>query len=155
MTSSYITGVIIFYRYGQNQAIIGAVETGNVPIAKLEKHSVRIACSNCQMENFTRVKGKISGNGMMWAICCCCFGSWLLSLLVLCMDVFREFTHYCPSCNSIAGKYRPPLSGGLICLFILIAVGVIASEILFFALFFIPLMQHWRDPEHYRNPYRG
>ena len=83
--NSYINGFIIFYRYGQNLAIIGAVETGNVPIAKLEKHSARIACSNCRGENFTGVKSKISRNGMMWAICFCCFGSWPLCLLVLWM----------------------------------------------------------------------
>ena len=110
--------------------MIGEVEAGNGEIAKLEKHSAGITCRNCRRENFTRVESKVSGNGMAWAICCCCFGTWLLSFLVFCMDGFREFTHYCPSCNSIVGMYKPSFSGGMICLLILITLGVIAVEIL-------------------------
>ena len=132
---------ISFYRYGQNPSTLEAVETGNFPIDKLEKESARILCKKCRRRTFTRVEGKVSDYwGYAWVICCCCFGLWPLSFLVLCMDVLREFIHYCPSCNSIAGKYRPPVSGGMICLFILITVGVIAYDILV-VLFLIPAIQ--------------
>ena len=111
--------------------MMGQVEARNGPIARLEKHSVRMVCTNCQKEVFTDVRNKISRRGVLWAILCFCFlGNFILSLLVLCMDVFKEFTHYCPSCNSIAGRYMPPLSGGVICLFICLIVGSIIIEIL-------------------------
>ena len=119
----------VFYRDGQNSDMIGAVETGNV---KLEKHSTRIVCSNCRKENFTRVEKKVSRDGMIWASCCCCIGSCYLSLLVLCIDVFREFIHYCPSCNSIAGRYKPSPSQGVGCLLFLIAMGIL---LLYFSVF--------------------
>ena len=116
--------------------MIGQVEAQNVPIAKLEKHSVRMVCSNCHKEVFTDVKNKISKRGVLWAILCCCFlGCFYLSLLVLCMDVFKEFTHYCPSCSSIIGRYIPPLSGRVNSLFICLIVGSIAIEILFICLY--------------------
>ena len=110
--------------------MIGQVEARNVPIAKLEKHSVRMVCSNCHKEVFTDVKKKISKRGILWAILCFCFGGFYLSLLVLLMDVFKEFTHHCPSCNSIAGRYMPPLPAGVICLFICLIVGAITIDIL-------------------------
>ena len=137
---SYINGFIIFHRYSQNPAIMGAMKTGNVPIAKLEKQSTRISCSKCRREIYTLVEDKVSGNGTAWAICCCCFGSLLLSFLVLCMDGFREFTHYCPSCKEIVGKYRPSFSGEMICLLVLITLGVIAVEILVAEIVLIPMM---------------
>ena len=138
--------------YGQNPTTLEAVERGNFPIDKLEKESARILCKKCRRRTFTRVESRVSNNGRVWAVCCGCFGIWPLSFLVLCMDVFREFIHYCPSCNSIAGKYRPPFSGGMICLFILITVGVIAFDILV-VLHLIQSMQHSEIQD--RDPYRG
>ena len=129
--------LLIFYRNGQNSDIIGAVETSNVSRC-LRKDSTRIVCSNCRKENFTRVEGKISGSGMMWVICCCCVGNLIVSLLLFCDDGIREFTHYCPSCNAMAGKYSPSLSGGVFCFFILITVGIIALEIWLFLRFIMP-----------------
>jgi len=122
-------------QYGFN----GSYDTGNILNAHVEgtkgrqeigKDSVMVRCSNCQRDNFTRVESKVSSNGMLWAILCCCFGSWLLSLLVLCMEGFREFFHYCPSCNSVIAIYKPKFSSGLICLLVLMSVGIIALQIL-------------------------
>ena len=115
--------------------MMGQVEVQIGPIAKLEKHSVRMVCSNCHKEVFTDVRNKISRRGVLWAILCFCFGGFYLSLLVLFMDVFKEFTHYCPSCSSIIGRYIPPLSGRVISLFICLIVGSIAIEILFICLY--------------------
>ena len=115
--------------------MIGEVEAENGRIARLEKHSVKRICSNCQEEIFTGVEKKISRRGLLWAVLCFCFLSFYLSILVLFMDVFKEFTHYCPSCSSIIGRYIPPLSGRVISLFICLIVGSIAIEILFICLY--------------------
>ena len=127
--------LIPFYRHGENAAMIGEVEAENGRIARLEKHSVKMICSNCQEEIFTGVEKKISRRGLLWAVLCFCFLSFYLSILVLFMDVFKEFTHYCPSCSSIIGRYIPPLSGRVISLFICLIVGSIAIEILFICLY--------------------
>ena len=115
--------------------MIGKVEAGNERIARLEKHSVIMICRNCHREIFTSVEKKISRRGVLWAVLCCCFLSFYLSLLVLFMDVFKEFIHYCPSCSSIIGRYIPPLSGGVICLFICLIVGAIAIDTLLICLY--------------------
>ena len=107
-------------------------------VYELQKHSVRARCPKCFTEQFTRVNSKVSSGGVTWAILCCCFGSWLLSLLVLCMDGFREFIHYCPACNSIMGIYRPKFSGGLIALLVLITLGIIGIEILLVIFVILP-----------------
>merc|ERR1711890_87759 len=92
-------------RIGENAPMIGEVEAEKGRITKLEKHSVKVVCSNCKREIFTSVEKKISGRGVLWAVLCCFFLSFYLSLLALFMDVFKEFTHYCPSCSSIIGRY--------------------------------------------------
>ena len=107
---------------------------------KLEKHSIKVRCTSCQRDNYTRVESKVTRNGEAWAVICCCFGSPLLSLLVLCMDGFREFRHFCPSCSSMIGTYYPKFSGGMMCLLILMTFGVVALQIIaiiFFYLFYI------------------
>ena len=108
----------------------------------LEKNPVQVRCTNCRRDNYTRVENKISGNGMAWAIICCCFGSWLLSLLVLCVDGFREFLHFCPSCNSMVGTYKPKFSGGFICVLILLTIGVVALQILIIMFYVIPMIEN-------------
>ena len=127
--------LIPFYRHGEHAAMIEGVKAENGRIARLEKHSVKMFCSNCQREIFTGVEKKISRRGLLWAVLCFCFLSFYLSLLVLFMDVFKEFTHYCPSCSTIIGRYIPPLSGRVIALFICLIVGSIAIEILFICLY--------------------
>ena len=107
----------------------------------LRKHTTRIVCKNCRKENFTRVEGKVSGHGMQWAIACCCVGNLYLSLLVFCIDGFREFTHYCPACNAMAGKYNPSFSGEVSCVLLLIVVGIIALEILLVVRYLVPFLE--------------
>jgi hypothetical protein len=97
----------------------GIQEIGDSKFKNRMEDSVLARCTNCQKENFSRVESKVASNGMVWAILCCCFGSPLLSLLVLCMEGFREFSHYCPSCNSIIAIYKPKFSSVKICLLVL------------------------------------
>ena len=111
---------------------------GTKGIQEIGKDSVMVRCTNCQKENFSRVESKVSSNGMVWAILCCCFGSWLLSLLVLYMEGFREFSHYCPSCNKIIAIYKPKFSSGKICLLVLGTVMIIALQIFLIIAVVIP-----------------
>ena len=108
----------------------------DVEISKLGKDPVRRRCNNCRMTQFTRVDSGVSANGKVWATLCCIFLSWILSLLVLCMDGFREYRHYCPSCNVLLGTYAPKFSAGqiillvlLTCVFITLAIFVIYVKI--------------------------
>ena len=95
----------------------------------LNKSSVKVRCNNCSQEQFTRVESKVSSGGMMWAILCCCFGSPLLSFFVLCLDGFREFTHYCPSCNAWVGTYKPIHRGGQTCLLVCLSILIIGIQV--------------------------
>ena len=88
---------------------------------ELQIQSVKYYCSNCTNELFTRVNSKISSNGIVWAICCCCVGFWPLIFCVFCADGFRQFEHYCSSCNALLGTYETGFSGAM-SLFIAIAV---------------------------------
>ena len=78
------------------------------PNAILEEKSAKVTCTSCNKAGMsTRVDSKASSTGITWAIICCFCGSPLLSCLVCCMDGFREFNHYCPSCKALIGTYRP------------------------------------------------
>ena len=108
---------------------IGGVNSELYSDRDTHKYSVRARCPNCFTEQFTRVDAKVSSKGKIWAILCCFFGSWILSLLVLCMGVFREYVHYCPACHSIVGIYRPPFSARYAVLLVLITLVTIALQI--------------------------
>ena len=111
------------------EASIPSITVDGIPY-RLEIESVAVRCNNCLKQDFTRVESKVSSNGKAWAFLCCIFGSCPLSLLFLCMDGFREFSHYCPSCNSMIGKYRPSFSGGLICRYVFLAFAILALQTL-------------------------
>ena len=106
------------------------VQVYSATVASLEKTSVQTHCNCCNDEIYTRVNNKISKNGIWWAVICLFCGSWLLSLLVVCMDVFRVYRHFCPSCNALIGEYSPKMSGGMICLLIFLSLLAIGLPIL-------------------------
>ena len=124
------------------EGTMGNQEKGFLPgfHQKNRKDSVMVRCSNCHRDSFSRVESKVSSDGMVWAILCCCFGSWLLSLLVLCMEGFREFRHYCTSCNSLIATYKPKFSSGLICLLVLMTVAIIALQIVLIIFYVLPML---------------
>jgi len=97
--------------------------------ANLEKSSVQTHCNSCNNEIYTRVNDKISQNGICWAVTCCFCGSWVLSLLVLCMDAFKVYRHSCPACNAFIGEYIPQMSGGMACLLFFLSLLVIGLQI--------------------------
>ena len=93
------------------------------------KWSVQAICPNCSITCMTRVERKIGNRGWILAIAWCFFGNPCLSLLIIFMDIFKEFIHCCPSCNTIIGVYKPPITGGMIALIILVGCGGIILTI--------------------------
>jgi len=105
-------------------------------VAKLEKESVQTHCNSCNNEIYTRVEDKVSQNGICWAVTCCFCGSWLLSLLVLCMDAFKVFRHHCPACNAFIGEYNPKMSGGMACLLVFLSILVVGLQVFVIMMYF-------------------
>ena len=108
-------------------------------IAKMEKSSVTTNCLECRVLIQTNVRQKVSGGGLAWAIICCCFGSFPLSFLVLCLDCFNEWYHHCPICNKLLGRYAPSVSGQTCSLLVFATLGIITLQIIFLRFYFIPL----------------
>ena len=106
--------------------------------SKLKAHSVQIRCLTCYSENFTRVERKGLETGNALGILCGCFGCCYGIYLVLCRDGFTEFFHYCPSCHSLIGTYRPTLSRGLKLLLVLTITGIVALKIIAFIFIVMP-----------------
>ena len=76
-------------------------------VVEFREDPVKAKCKYCFAYEYTRVEQKINSEGWMWCILCFCCGIWLLSFLVKCMDGFREWTHYCQSCNRKIATYSP------------------------------------------------
>ena len=58
-----------------------------VPDKMFGQEPAQVQCSNCHQMASTRVESSVSSEGWMFACCCCLFGSWITSLLVLTMCV--------------------------------------------------------------------
>ncbi len=102
---------------------------------QLGRRSVKIYCNNCSEDQLTRVESKITSAGWMWAgITCCILYNPFLCLLPCCLPHFREYSHYCKSCRTFLGVYRPTLNGYTYCLFFwlvfLAIVGPIVAGLL-------------------------
>ena len=110
---------------------LGACENG-----QLGKFPALTNCNNCNLHVTTNVDKKLSSGGWTWAILCCCFGSWLLSLLILCMDNFWDYIHYCPRCTKKLATYSPAMSVWVKCLLVFASLGLIALQI-FIVLFYL------------------
>ena len=105
------------------------VQQYSATVTDFEKTSVQIYCKICNAEINTQVNVKTSQKGICWAITCCFCGSWLLSLLVLCMDGFKVYRHLCPSCNAVIGEYHPKMSRKMIRLLVSLSILVIGLQI--------------------------
>ena len=116
------------------------LESNVVTKSRLEKFPAITNCFNCNLQVNTNVEKKVSSGGWTWAILCCCFGSWLLSLLVLCLDCFHEWVHYCPRCSQLLATYTPSASGKVKALLGLATVGIIALQIALVIFLILPMM---------------
>lgn len=101
---------------------------------EFRKRPIKARCQNCGNYNFTRVDERINSEGWLWCILCCCCGIWLLSLLVKCMDGFREFNHYCTQCGKKVASYSPNFTAMNIVL--LIVLALLAVTLIGFACYF-------------------
>ena len=103
---------------------------------RLAKYAIsELLCSPKHRRIFmvtTNVDKQLCTQGWSWVICCClaCFGGgWFLGLLVLCVDTFWKFDHYCPTCTNKIGTYSPKASCRITTLLILIVFAVIALNV--------------------------
>ena len=112
----------------------------------LEKFPAITTCYGCLQQVSTNVEKNINGGGWIWAILCCLCGSWLLSFLVMCLDCFHEWCHYCPRCNAKLATYSPPASCGMISLIAFLTLGIIALQVLVFIYYVLPMIQ---DPNYF------
>ena len=78
------------------------------------KFSASLLCLSCHRQPvWTNVEPKISSSGWIWAAACFFCGSPWLSLLVKCVDCFREWSHTCPRCGKELAVYSPSASCGV------------------------------------------
>ena len=122
--------------------VLGApdMELGTYEKSQLGKFSAQTNCTSCNLHVTTNVDKKLSSGGWTWAILCCCCGSWLLSLLVLCMDNFWDYIHYCPRCTKKIATYSPEMSCGIKCLLVFASIGIIALQIFIVVIYLLPMM---------------
>ena len=109
----------------------------------LKKSSVQIRCGNCFMNILTTVKSNKFCNGRTWAMLCGCIGSCYGIYLILSgKNGFKEFTHFCPSCNTVVGTYKPKPSMKLKLILLLFILIIVALKILGFIYIVLPKLEN-------------
>eukprot|EP00088_Acartia_fossae_P033439 TRINITY_DN34225_c0_g1_i1.p1 TRINITY_DN34225_c0_g1~~TRINITY_DN34225_c0_g1_i1.p1 ORF type:complete len:152 (-),score=17.00 TRINITY_DN34225_c0_g1_i1:28-483(-) len=79
--------------------VVNKIHVGKDPISML--------CPNCRCQILTRVEDDVGVVGWITAGFLCLMGFWLgCACIPLCMDSFKDFTHFCPSCNVVIGRYK-------------------------------------------------
>ena len=101
------------------------------------KFSASLLCLSCHRQPvWTNVEARISGTGWVWAATCFFCGSPWLSLLVKCLDCFREWSHTCPRCGKELAVYSPSPSCGVVAVLILVSLFTLLVGLFFLYLFF-------------------
>ena len=101
------------------------------------KFSASLLCLSCHRQPvWTNVEARISGAGWVWAATCFFCGSPWLSLLVKCLDCFREWSHTCPRCGKELAVYSPSPSCGVVVVLILVSLFTLIVGLFFLYLFF-------------------
>ena len=101
------------------------------------KFSASLLCLSCHRQPvWTNVEARISGTGWVWAATCFFCGSPWLSLLVKCLDCFREWSHTCPRCGKELAVYSPSPSCGVVAVLILVSLLTLLVGLFFLFLFF-------------------
>ena len=122
-----------------NIRVFRDIEPDGFPNTPLQKFPAVTNCFNCNLLVTTYVDKSLSGEGWTWVILCCCCGSWIISLLVLCMDVFSEYIHYCPRCSKILAIYKPGKNLRIITIFSLLSIGIIGLQLFLIFYYFLPM----------------
>ena len=97
-----------------------------------KKFSIRTNCKTCNRRVTTNVDKKLRTQGWAWVICSCLAfvgGVSFLGLLVLCVDTFWKFNHYCPRCSNKLATYSPKPSCRITTLIIVTGFAVIAFDV--------------------------
>ena len=92
------------------------------------KYPLQLCCRLSHSAMVTHVEKRTTGGGRAWACICCLCGTWLLSLLVLCMDCFQKWYHHCSKCGRYVGKYSPTSTPMTKMLLIIASIAVVALE---------------------------
>ena len=112
------------------------LENGCPVIRRLEQFPALTTCPKCNLQVTTNVEKKLDTNGWFWVICCCCSG--MFSFLVLCVNCFWKYNHFCPRCSTKIATYSPKASGRVNCI-----LGLIILIVLFvygcFIYYLLPL----------------
>ena len=118
-----------------------SIDASNVP--QFGKFSVQTQCPHCFQIVLTNVTENISTGGKAWAVVCCCFVSWIMSLLVLCLDCFKKWKHYCPNmaCRKHIATYSPSPSTRTIIGLTVATLALIGLQV--FVLFFLLHVQDY------------
>ena len=99
------------------------LENGCPVIRRLEQFPALTMCAKCNLQVTTNVEKKLNTNGWIWVICyCCCF---LFSFLVLCVNCFWKYNHFCPRCSTKIATYSPKASGRVNCILALTSLIVL------------------------------
>lgn len=111
----------------------------------MTKYPTITKCTFCNSTVETFVERKINRRGWTWAIFCI-FGCFLFSFLARCLDSFSDWTHTCPNCKRIIGKYSPSQRsvGEIVIIVIATLVGVTGFGALIFGLTWICMMLTYR-----------
>ena len=134
--SNIIHIIIFLHRSPVTNQNVARLEK-NVNLCSLGKDPATGRCNNCWVNQSSRVSSKISRKGWIWIILCFFAGGWPLIYLVSCMDGFKIFHHYCPSCNANLGIYKPTFSSRQKCtLVILTLLSILLSLSALIALVF-------------------
>ena len=97
-----------------------------------KKFSIRTTCKTCNRRVTTNVDKKLCTQGWAWVICSCLAfvgGVSFLGLLVLCVDTFWKFNHYCPRCSNKLATYSPKPSCRITILIIVALFAVIVFDV--------------------------
>ena len=107
------------------------LENGSPVIRRLEQFPALTTCPKCNLQVTTNVEKKLDTNGWFWVIiCCCCY---LFSFLVLCVNCFWKYNHFCPRCSTKIATSSPRASCRVKC--ILSLIGLLGFIICLMVLF--------------------
>ena len=112
------------------------LENGCRSIRGLEQFPALTTCPKCNLQVTTNVEKKLNDNGWFWVICCCC--CFLFSFVVLCVNCFWKYNHFCPRCSTKIATYSPRASCRVKC--ILSLVGLLGSIVWLYLLVYVILL---------------
>ena len=114
-----------------------------------KKFSIRTNCKTCNRRVTTNVDKKLRTQGWAWVICSCLAfvgGVSFLGLLVLCVDTFWKFNHYCPRCSKKLAEYRPKCRCRTKFLLIMWSIIIVGLQCIILFGYLLPL---WLSDSHH------